>query len=140
MKTKMKITAEFQSESFRGSKSSLTLKSADIKSILKGYAPDNVVLMLQDIVKKKIQNDLQIAEEEGNIQKSNQVLIDSGFYMFALFSEKDRARKNPKSMIFLSKNIDDARLELGNLTSYGRRNGVIAQWAGPVPTYVMRTV
>lgn len=121
--------------------SSISLNSADIKSLLNCKVPMSVVLMLQAAAKEKIMRDLKEAEADCDIKKSNQVLVDSGLYMFALFSEKgDRSRKNPKSMIFLAKDITTARREHGPLSGYGRRAGVIAQWSGAVPTYVMRIV
>jgi hypothetical protein len=139
MKTKMMISAKFGNDYGNGIKNdSITLKSADINSLLKGVVPSHIVEMLQEIAKQKVQYDLQKSEDANKTQKSNQVLIDSGLKMYALFSERgDKDRKNPKSNIFLAKDIKDASQEYGYLTGWGTICGEIDEWKGTVPKYVL---
>jgi len=136
--TKMSVYAKFRNDD--GYEGSCNLNSQDVKSLLKGYVPFHVICMLQEVAKEKIRHELEEAEKAGNIKKSNQVLIDSGLKMFGLFSMKDKVRKNPKSMLFLSESLQRADGEHGRLSSYGRISGEIAEWTGKVPDYVMRVV
>ncbi len=141
MSTKMEVLAKFgESPYSSGTKSSsITLNNADVRSLLRGDVSGRLIGMLQEVARQKIQHDLQAAEEANEIQRSNQVLIDGGLKMFALFSERgDSARKNPKSLIFLAKDKMAAQGEHGYLTNWGRRHGVIDEWKGSVPKYVLR--
>jgi hypothetical protein len=139
MKTaKMRISATFGH--LNHIERECNLNSQDVKSLLKGYVPFHVICMLQEVAKEKIRYELEEAEKANKIKKSNQILIDSGLKMFGLFSMKDKARKNPKSMLFLSKNLQDADREHGNISSYGLISGEIAEWKGKVPDYIMRVI
>lgn len=138
MKTQMKVSAEFNVESYSGRKeSSITLNNSDIKSLLKGEVPGHIMGMLQNMAKMKMQYDLQKAEEANSTQKENQTKIDGGLKMFALYSDRKVKPKNPKSEIFLAKDLEHALTEYGYLTSWGVRDGIILEWDGVVPKYKM---
>lgn len=138
MKSQMQISVQFNVDSYSGRKeSSITLNNSDVKSLLKGEVPGHIVGMLQNMAKMKMQHDLQKVEEANSIQKENQAKINSGLRMFALYSDRKVKPKNPKSEIFLAKDLEHARTEYGYLTSWGVRSGVILEWDGAVPKYKM---